>query len=222
MFTGATHGWARLSLHDEPSTSELLTKPGLGLKLLRDGRDSANLVATVSVDGQQSWNFFKNNFTTHISRGKAPDIRFGLKLAEATNFVFQVGLSDMARINEAGAEVQVAEPQFPFMLTFQPNEKLWFPDEYVRPFTEDLMSVPADSLLYRVLARDRPLELGGKDQHIADLVLRGRLTTSRWGDKNLFFRHQDIAEDLALRPEWEQFLDKFGPPNPGCPVLGRA
>ena len=65
-----------------------------------------------------------------------------------------------------------------------------FPDEYVRPFTEDLVSVPANSLLYRVVARDQPLELGGVDRHIADLVLVGGLTTSMWGDQHLFFRHQ--------------------------------
>lgn len=65
-----------------------------------------------------------------------------------------------------------------------------FPDEYVRPFTEDLVSVPANSLLYRVVARDQPLELGGVDRHIADLVLVGGLTTTIWGDQHLFFRHQ--------------------------------
>ena len=34
-------------------------RPGMGLKFLRDGRDSANLVAMVSLSGQQSWNFLE-------------------------------------------------------------------------------------------------------------------------------------------------------------------
>ena len=38
----------------------------MGLKFLRDGVDSANLVAMYSVDGQESWNFFKNDFSNHI------------------------------------------------------------------------------------------------------------------------------------------------------------
>ena len=62
------------------------------------------------------------------------------------------------------------------------------PDEFTQPLPELLASsVPADSVLYRVLARARPVsgqhyyELAGADQHVADLVLVGSLTTSRWG-----------------------------------------
>ena len=58
----------RLSLALEPDTSKLNTAPGMGLKFLRDGMDSANLVAMYSVDGQESWNFFKNDFSNHIPR----------------------------------------------------------------------------------------------------------------------------------------------------------
>ena len=82
IFKGAQHGLARwvsvssttsasfprLSLALEPDTSKLNTAPGMGLKFLRDGRDSANLVAMYSVDGQESWNFFKNDFSNHIPR----------------------------------------------------------------------------------------------------------------------------------------------------------
>ena len=33
---------------------------------------------------------------------------------------------------------------------------------------------------------------------------------------------QDMAEDVALVPAWEQFLDKFGLEHEsGCPVAGR-
>ena len=82
IFKGAQHGLARwvsvssttsasfprLSLALEPDTSKLNTAPGMGLKFLRDGMDSANLVAMYSVDGQESWNFFKNDFSNHIPR----------------------------------------------------------------------------------------------------------------------------------------------------------
>ena len=57
---------SRLSLALEPDTEKLNTAPGMGLKFLRDGVDSANLVAMYSVDGQESWNFFKNDFSNHI------------------------------------------------------------------------------------------------------------------------------------------------------------
>jgi hypothetical protein len=39
----------------------------MGLKFLRDGVDSANLVAMYSVDGQDTFNFFANDFKNHIT-----------------------------------------------------------------------------------------------------------------------------------------------------------
>jgi hypothetical protein len=36
---------------------------------------------------------------------------------------------------------------------------------------------------------DKPTELGGKEVLIGRLKLVGRLTRSKWGDENLFFRH---------------------------------
>ncbi len=40
--------------------------PGIALKFLRDGVPSANLVAMKSVNGQDSWNPFKYDFSNHI------------------------------------------------------------------------------------------------------------------------------------------------------------
>ena len=34
-------------------------RPGMGLKLLRDGKESANVLAMVGTSGQQSWNFLE-------------------------------------------------------------------------------------------------------------------------------------------------------------------
>ena len=52
IFKGANHGLVRLSFAKEPDTEGIITAPGMGLKFLRDGQDSANLVAMYSVDGQ--------------------------------------------------------------------------------------------------------------------------------------------------------------------------
>ena len=43
---------------------------------------------------------------------------------------------------------------------------------------------------FQVFAANAPVELGGKEQLIAELVLNSHLTTSRWGDTGLLFRHQ--------------------------------
>ena len=217
IFEGAGQGIARFSLAKEPSSSSRATAPGMGLKLLRDGMDSANLVAMYSVDGQDSWNFFKHDFTNHIGPGGLELVPLEIKFSEATNYISEVALSDFGRFGESGTPV--ADPKFPFMLRFHPTGEFSFSDEYVRPFTEDLTSIPKGSTLYEVWALDQPTELGGTEQHIADLVLVSDMVTSLWGDKNLYFRHQDMAEDVEIYPEWEEYLDKFGIEGPsGCPV----
>ena len=81
------------------------------------------------------------------------------------------------------------------------------------------MTIPPGTTLYKVFALDKPIQLGGSETHIGDLVLTSDITTSNWGDKHLYFRHQDMADDVVIKPEWEDYLDKFGiPGDSGCPV----
>merc|ERR1712130_81336 len=220
IFKGAKHGLARLSLALEPDTEKLNTAPGMGLKFLRDGMDSANLVAMYSVNGQEGWNFFQNDFTTHLGPAGLELIPVALKFSEATNYVQEVGLSDWGLYGADGVQVDAADWKFPFMLRFKPTGEISFPDEYVNDWKDDLMSIPVGTTLYQIWALDEPEELGGVETHIGDLVLTGAITTSMWGDKNLFFRHQDMADDVALKPEWEEYLDKFGIEHEsGCPMM---
>ena len=67
-------------------------------------------------------------------------------------------------------------PSTSFYLRFQPTGEINFSDEYVRPFTEDLKSIPADTILYNILALDQPEELGGAEAQIGKLVLRFSLS----------------------------------------------
>ena len=66
MFRGADTGYVRLSEAAPTDTKTPNLKPGMGVKLLRDGADSANFVAMYSVDGQPTLNFFANDFSNHI------------------------------------------------------------------------------------------------------------------------------------------------------------
>jgi len=219
VFTGSQHVIIRMSLAAKPDPEELNTKPGIGLKFLRDGVASGNMVAMLSVDGQPSWNFFKNNFTNHIPGMKSPKLApLGAKFATATLHVQQVGLSDMARYDQTGAEV--SPPSFPFSLNFVPTGEISFPDEYVQPVTADLMTIPSGTILYKVLALDKPVELGGSETQIAELVLTSSATTSKWGDRHLFFRHQTMEDDISLHPEWSQYLEQWDLPSiQTCPSL---
>jgi len=57
---------------------------------------------------------------------------------------------------------------------------------------------------------DAPAELGGKEHYIGDLTTTSIMTTSHWGDANLFFRHQDMADDLKIHPEWTAYTPRYG------------
>ena len=179
IFAGASSGFVRLSLANEPSPPAPGTAPGMGLKFLRDGRDSANLVAMYSVDGQDSWNFFKNNFTNHIAAGSLALLPVSVKFSKATNYIQQVGLSEWASHAEDGTAAST--PTFPFMLRFRPSGEVpSFPDEYVNDWLEDLMSVPAGTTLYQVWALDNPeVSDGSRFKKIISVLTQG---AGRGGD----------------------------------------
>jgi hypothetical protein len=77
LFKGADHAIIRMSLAIQPDQTKTTAAgadgnfaPGIGLKFLRDGMPSGNLVAMYSVDGQPSWNFFEFPFSNHIQDPK--------------------------------------------------------------------------------------------------------------------------------------------------------
>merc|ERR1711915_469197 len=197
----------RVSLAQEPNPDKLDTAPGMGLKFLRDGQESGSMVAMYSVEGQKSWNLFKNDWTNHVGAGSGILYLLGKKFATATPFIQYVSLSDMAQFGADGKEE--ATPVFPFMLKFKANEKIQnFPDEYHGPFLNDLTGIAEGTRLFDVYALDKPVEMNGTEKKIGELVLESKLTPSKWGDEHLFFRHQNMIEDLAIHPEWEQYLEK--------------
>jgi hypothetical protein len=106
----------------------------------------------------------------------------------------------------------------PFSLRFEVHSdvKDLFPvgleGDYMH-YVEQLKTVPEDSSLYNVYAMDGP---EGQEILVGTLVLEGGLTSSKWADENLFFRHQKMDDDLATHPEWAPYLEKFKP-GEGCP-----
>lgn len=76
-------------------------------------------------------------------------------------------------------------------------------------YMEDLKKVKANSTLYNVYAWDKPQQLGGKEYMIGTLKLNGSLISSKFGDKDLYFRHQRQDDDLKLHPEWEPYCPRY-------------
>ena len=122
-----------------------------------------------SVSGQQSWNFFKNDFTNHIPAPGFAEFPLAIKFATVTrniqqvseptfachvlwihvnNLTLQVGVSDWSKAGEDGKEVE--NPRFPYKLRFHPTGDISFPDEYHQPIIDDLLTIPSGSTLYEV------------------------------------------------------------------------
>jgi hypothetical protein len=124
IFKCAKNGIIRLSLAKQPSYTKKTAEyalgnfvPGFGIKFLRSKVLSANLVAMFSVDGQNSWNFFKNDFSNHI--GDAKDFALKLlakKFESAQEETGVIGLKPLAQFDEEGNEE--ANIKFPFKLGF--------------------------------------------------------------------------------------------------------
>jgi len=66
IFRGSKHAIMRISDTVKSVPHKSKTVPGHGVKFLRDGMTSANWVAMFSLDGQSSFNFFKNRWTTVV------------------------------------------------------------------------------------------------------------------------------------------------------------
>lgn len=140
LFQGADHGLIRLSLAKQPDPTKTSAAqafdnfaPGFGLKFLRDGHQSANMVAMYSVDGQASWNFFKNDFTNHIppAIGTAQKL-LAKKFQQGTPFITYVGLSDFGQFGQDGKEIK--NFKFPFQLVFEPVLRNNLPDDFKEDF----------------------------------------------------------------------------------------
>ena len=89
MFNGDTDsGYVRFSSAVGADTTTPNLKPGMGVKLLRDGMDSANFVAMYSVDGQDSLNFFANDWNNHVAAATFTGAAVGeARFATATDWI---------------------------------------------------------------------------------------------------------------------------------------
>ena len=51
--------------------------------------------------------------------------------------------------------------------------------------------------------------MGGTETLIGAFKTASECTTSQWGDDHMFIRHERMDDDLALKPEWEQYTPKY-------------
>jgi len=216
LFQGAKYGIIRITLQEQPAPSINNPAFALAVKFLRDGVESASMLANFKPGGgQKSWNLFAENMSNHPTLFDEEDsdvLALKIKFATATPFIAKVGLSDLARYGENGKYFWDDEINYPYKLVFKPTGNLAFPDEYHGDLEDDLATIEVGSVLWEVYAWDNPPELNGKEEHIGSLILNSPLIRSIYGDTKLFFRHQDVREDFLLHPEWEEFTIASGAP----------
>lgn len=201
LFKGAEYGIIRFSSSTRPGLEDTYT-PSFGLKLLRDGVQSANLVTMPQLDGTKctETNFFSFDFNTKLVRPESWLANWiGRKFMQATHCPLHCGVSVFATEEENGESVA---PNFPYWLKFRSTSGL----NVTYPCDMDVLKdydfgseLTPGTVLFDALAIPEP---DAEPFKIGQLVLTGRITRSKFGDEQLLIKHQKKETDFALRPDW--------------------
>jgi hypothetical protein len=206
IFKGATCGLLRMSITYKPEKDKAVA-PGLAWKILRDKKHhSANVSALYKLNGQGfNYNIFTHPLSNIVPRGDS----FGEKVIHSifkrvSPYPETLRLVDFGKLDVKGQlEKNSAAPEQLFFVPSEDVKKMF--DRTKHDFRDDLLKIPANTVLYRVYA------LSGKTQkeydnyrpedisrYVEESELIGELSTtsefvaSEFGDSGLFFRHEVI------------------------------
>ena len=207
VFQGCENVMIRLSMakpldysKSTPEGAFLNFIPGMAIKFLRDSVHSTNTHVMFSVEGQKSWNFFKNDLSNHIGDTQVFGLNLlGFKFSSMTRLVQTLGLRDLAAINSKG--ISENSPKYPFQIILKPNNdlRIKFSDSFTVNFIDQLKSVAVNTPIYEVFAVNQP---EGTEKKIGTIITESELVTSRFGDESLFFRHNLMDTDLKDNKCW--------------------
>ena len=210
VFRGADFGIMRISETTMTTPEIAKTAPGYGLKLFRDGIPSANMLTMYSFDGQPSYNYFKNRWTTILREMSNECSRetLGKKIAEVTDYIGATSVQDMAMYDQYGNLEE--KPYWPHQVDAEPYDVYGWTDKYQNDFQDQLSTIPAHTVLFKLYGYDVAPEFGGEERLMGWIISRSETTTSLWGDQQLYFKHQRMDDDIAVRPyvrDWLEFWD---------------
>ena len=94
-----------------------------------------------------------------------------------------------------------------FQVSFVPTGDIKFREEYseLPEFMKQFTDLPVGTVLYQLRGHQSPDDEEGV--LLGDVVTTDNCVTSLYGDTKLYFQHQYIAEDKALKPEWAYGYD---------------
>ncbi|OQV18156.1 hypothetical protein BV898_07745 [Hypsibius exemplaris] len=173
--------------------------PSLAVKILLDGRPSVNFHAIhkPNVGQGNDLNFFKNPLRT-IVNGSGGPVTPTAKSFACSLLLLPGGVNDrpespgnmplyeQAEVTAPGGK-EVEKVVAPFEITFLPNPAMAWNGSETQDYRLKLALIPAESVLYTVLARRTPNAT--EHELIGQLVTRSRFVASQYGDEKLAFRH---------------------------------
>ena len=182
--------------------------PGIGVKFLRTGVTSANFVGLNKLSAQVgSWDMFESSMSNVIppEAGDVATTVLAQRFCQTGHCITKVGLSNVCTYDQEGTEYP--EPIFPFKITLIPEDQGFSKDapashaEYQAQYD----GIKTGTKLYTVVAYQSPDDSAGVT--LGDLVVSDDCVGgSSFGDTKLFFKHQWIEDDVALRPQWSDAL----------------
>jgi hypothetical protein len=181
LWQGAT-GLVRLSVTGDPSRRGFA--PGLALKMLVDGQDSANFSALYTLNGQgQDYNFFANPLSNIVPvvNEFGPKVMNGI-FRRVTRYPTKLSLQDFGMFDRAGHAIN--SPNSPEQVSLV--SELHFASS-PHDFRKDLTPIPPDTKIFTVM-------VSGSSQIIGHLVTKSNFVASVYGDSQLFFRHHRFRD----------------------------
>ena len=208
---GQTNGFIRMG--GAADWTSILTPgmtPGAGLKFLRTGEASANVVVLNNLNPLPGFNhnFFAVPLRNHVSDDMGATILpLATKFCQVGHCITKVGLSDMCKFDQEGTLYDT--PNFPFQIELTPADVQF--EEHTPASMEEFMAqfdaIPVGTTIYTLKAYLSPDDSEG--MVLGNVVTTDNCVSSLYGDTRMFFKHQYIEDDIALKPEWtDAYFDK--------------
>jgi hypothetical protein len=182
-------GLMRLSLAAPPSARRFI--PGVSLKLFVDGEgESANalFLNERGLDGQQpDQNFFAYDFTNRVPKPKAWTLRAGATMLSwlAGRDALHIPVGALTARSADGKAVEA--PLTPYELILVPSP-IATPSISSADFRSEIAANLSVGPVFEVFARETP---GHELIHIGNLDVESPALASAYGDRGLFFRHNE-------------------------------
>jgi hypothetical protein len=179
-------GLMRLSLAVKPSDESMIL--GGAVKFFVDEKPSANFMVLSSLDEQKSYNSFQRELSNIIPKPTGGLFLFGMELFETvTNHPLMVDVSFLAEDNEDKDNIVA-----PWQLFLTPNPALKF-NTKPHEVREDWESIQPNTLLYSVYGIKKN-QVKSERVYLGYIISKSRFISSEYGDKTLFFRHNNADE----------------------------